>query len=145
MSGRMFAHANLEAKEYGQEDGCKFAPEDQANLITSVSTHQPDPHTVLHMPQMDIDIPHSYTPSSTPGKGHLALGVEVPWDKYVQWLVLSAELGIIGEGWVDAAKSRGFTTLRKPGVKKTNSSIKSSYPTAVATGVEHAILNPVPW
>lgn len=140
----MFAHANLDAK-YGEPDDCHFTTGgEEANLVTSVSTHQPSPHLILHKPQMDIDIPHSYTPSSSPGKGHLSLDIEVPWDKYVQWLDLSAELGIIEEGWVNAAKSRGYTTLRKPGVKKTKSSTYPETPKKVDINDLFADLFPPP-
>lgn len=118
MSGRMFAHANLDAA-YGEPDECKFAPEDEANLVTSVSSHQPNPHTVLHKPQLDLDVPNQYLYSTTPGHAHLSVEVDVPWDKYVKWLELSAELGIIEHGWVKAAKARGYTTLRRPHIKKT--------------------------
>ena len=67
----------------------------------------------------------------------------------MQWLELSAELGIIQKGWVDAAKVRGYTTLRKFGVKKTPEQMKkkSKYtygaPTAISTGVTDAIFGPL--
>jgi hypothetical protein len=127
VSGRMFAHANLDAA-YGEDDECKFAPEGKANLVTSVSALQPSPHTVLHKPQLDLDIPSSYHYSSTPGHAHLQVDVEVPWSKYLQWLQLSADLGIIQQGWVNASKKRGYTTLRLPHVKKTEAQMKDPYP-----------------
>ena len=123
----MFAHANLDAG-YGDDDECKFTGEQEANLVTSVSNSQPSPHTVLHKPQLDLDVPNHYLHSSTPGHGHLSIDVDVPWNKYIQWLELSAELGIIQKGWVNAAKKRGYTTLRLPHIKKTEEQKKKKYP-----------------
>jgi hypothetical protein len=119
----MFAHANLDAA-YGEDDECKFAPEAEANLVTSVSSHQTNPHTVLHKPQLDLDVPNHYLYSSTEGHGHLLVDVDIPWDKYLQWLQLSADLGIIQQGWVNASKRRGYTTLRLPHIKKTEAQKK---------------------
>ena len=126
MSGRLYGIANLDQDGYGTDESFKFSSELEANIETSISTHQPNPNMVLHKPQLDLDSPHQYVYSTTPGHGHLKFENEVPWDKYLQWLELSAEIGLIEPGWVKAAKSRGFTSLRKVGVKKTKPS--NGYP-----------------
>lgn len=121
MSGRLFALVDFD-KPYEEADYIQFSTESVGNVETSISSHQPNPNIILHKPQLDLDISNEYRHSSTPGHGHLQIDVEIPWEKYVQWLELSAELGIVQHGWVKASKKRGFTALRKPGVKKAGES-----------------------
>lgn len=128
MSGRLFAYAkNLDApSNYGEFEEAQICSEEEANLEISISTSQHNPHVVMHKPQLDLDVPHGYRGSSTFGNGHLLIDVDVPWDLYVKWLELSAQIGIIEQGWVKAAKARGYTSLRKKGVKKKHKT--SGYP-----------------
>lgn len=87
---------------------------DQANLVSS----NVDGKEGMHMPCLDLDIPHEYIPSSTEGHGHLYLNVEVPEDKYFALLDLLEECKILEPGYVRASKAKGGTYLRPPGVKK---------------------------
>jgi hypothetical protein len=122
---RKHAKADLETATYDVED-FEFVPQEEANLVTSVlETDFPlARNQTFHAPVLDIDIPHKYVPSSTPGHGHLYLDVVVQWSDYVKWLQFSAELGIIESGWVDAALKQGFTAVRKEGVVKTDAERK---------------------
>lgn len=118
---RVYAYVNL-AGSYEEASQYRFAPQEDSNIETSVDSSFQNPGLVeggMHLPVIDLDIPHTYRPSTTPGHGHLLLDVAVPWDKYVKWLELSAELGFVQEGWVRASKARGFTSIRKEGVYKT--------------------------
>lgn len=87
--------------------------EEQANLVTS-ATGSGD----YHLPVLDLDVPHTLVPSSTPGHAHLYLDVAVPWDKYVRVLDAMAAAGLLEYGYVEASKNKGATMVRKPGVTK---------------------------
>jgi hypothetical protein len=126
---RVFRKANLLKPNYDPED-YDVVSEEEANIITSEISEKgrmlgetPLPFAqahVMHAPVLDLDIPHRYVPSSTPGHGHLYLDIEVQWNDYVEWLTLSANLGILEGGWVDAAINQGFTAVRKEGIVKTD-------------------------
>ena len=72
----------------------------------------------LHTPVLDIDIPATLVPSSTPGKNHLYLDVPMSWDQYTKLLDVMAEVGILEPGYVSASKKRGFTAVRLPWIRK---------------------------
>lgn len=112
---RLFARANLtEATDadYTPQE-FQFVPESDANLITS-ATGKGD----WHLPVLDLDIPHTYVPSSTEGHGHLYLDTPVKWSDYEKLLRTLARLGILEHGYVEASIAKGATMVRKPGVKK---------------------------
>lgn len=72
-----------------------------------------------HHPVLDLDFPARLLPSSTPGHFHLYLdGIEISWEKYAKLLTTLAEVGIISEGYLDAALQRGYTSVRLQGVTK---------------------------
>lgn len=72
----------------------------------------------VHTPVLDIDVPASLVPSSTPGKHHLYIDVPMSWDDYCKLLDVMAEVGILEPGYVSASKARGFTAVRLPWVRK---------------------------
>lgn len=123
MSGRLFAKVDFDAPPEEISDTI-LAGESEANLETSLAAHQADPHVLMHRPVVDLDISHEYRESSKPGHAHLLLNIDIPWEKHLQWLELSAELGIVEQGWVKAAKARGFACIRKKGVKKTKAQME---------------------
>lgn len=137
MIGRLFAKADFDKDSpvYDPSE-TEFVSESEANLETSIAASQSNPHVVMHRPVIDLDVPHEYRESSTPGHAHLLLDIDIPWEKYLQWLELSAELGIVQSGWVKASKVRRFTSIRKKGVKKTKkqkeNSNYNSYPEPIA-------------
>lgn len=71
-----------------------------------------------HMPILDIDVPISVIPSSTPGHSHLFIGVQMSWSVYSNLLEAMAEAGILEPGYVNASQARGFTAVRLPWVSK---------------------------
>lgn len=85
-----------------------------AQVVTSESLANPFVHKVL----LDIDHPAVLIPSTTEGHYHLLIDVEVPWEKYVDFMDAAAEAGILEKGFVKAARARGFSTLRMPWIKK---------------------------
>ncbi|QNN99734.1 hypothetical protein PBI_ROPE_75 [Mycobacterium phage Rope] len=71
-----------------------------------------------HRVLLDLDCPHVYVPSSTPGHGHLIIDVPQDWNTYKRLLQLLGDMGILQYGYVDASFKREETWLRAPGVPK---------------------------
>lgn len=71
-----------------------------------------------HRPVLDLDFPHHYEPSSTPGHGHLYLDTPVEWRRYRKLLDAMEECGILEPGYVAASKARKATFVRLPWRKK---------------------------
>ena len=108
---RLTAQSDLEAGVY--EDDCTIVKDgEDYNLIISLTEDG------KHLPVLDIDVPHKLVPSSTAGHAHLYVDVECDWDDYVAFLEAAAKIGLIEEGYYKASKHRGFTAVRKPGLKK---------------------------
>lgn len=97
------------------------------NLVTSLV----DTEERLHMPTLDIDIPAVLIPSSTQDHFHLYFDVEMTEEQYFKLLDVLAEVGIVEEGYVEASKKRGFSSLRLPGAKKANPKDKTKKVKAV--------------
>lgn len=72
----------------------------------------------VHAPCIDIDVPMTFVPSSTPGHGHLYIDVPMTWENYERLLTVMAEVGIVEEGYLRASKTRKATHLRLPWVRK---------------------------
>lgn len=78
-----------------------------------------DKTTGKHRVLLDLDCPHVYVPSSTPGHGHMIIDVPNKFKDVVTLLNLMFEMGILQSGFASATAKRGETWLRAPGVKKT--------------------------
>lgn len=87
--------------------------ESEANIIASGRKEG-----LYHHPVLDLDFPCELIPSSTDGKYHLYMDIAVSWDKYVKVLEAMADANILEAGYVSASKSRGFTAVRAPWVRK---------------------------
>ncbi len=97
-----------------------FDPDD-ADLITSrimgtslVPTFPGPWHTIM----LDLDVPATLVPSTTPGHSHLYIDVPVRWEMYQEILAVLAKAKILEKGYVGASVHRGFTSLRLPWVRK---------------------------
>lgn len=93
-----------------------FVPADDANA-NIVSSLLP---SGKHAPVLDLDIPHTLIPSSTPGHSHLYLDVEMSWWKYRVLLWALRFTNIIEPGYYQMATFRRQTLVRRPGVIKQN-------------------------
>lgn len=71
-----------------------------------------------HAPVLDIDIAHTWVPSTTKNHGHLYFDVMLPWEQYKELLEVLAKCGIIEEGYAGASIAKGFSAVRLPWVKK---------------------------
>lgn len=73
-------------------------------------------HAVL----VDLDVEAYLTPSSRPGHGHLWVNIPhgVKDDDLWAWFEAGVKIGLVEEGYYQACKERGMTSLRAPWVKK---------------------------
>ena len=115
--------ANLAGDDYEQGGEDRPATEDlaAANVISSISRGEVPAHVggrPRHWPVLDLDIPAVLVPSSTPGHSHLYLDVEMNDEQF--WAMCDAlvEAGVLQPGYVSACKSRGYTSVRLPWVRK---------------------------
>lgn len=87
---------------------------EEADVITS----EGNTGSGQHYPVLDLDIPHQYYESTTPGHGHLYIDHPISWRDYKRLLRILARAGIIEEGYYSAALSRGYTSVRVPWRRK---------------------------
>jgi hypothetical protein len=75
--------------------------------------------TSKHAPILDLDFPHRYVPSTTPGHAHLYLDVPISrWRLFILLWGLYVG-GVIEKGTFYWSLRRGGTFMRREGVKKT--------------------------
>lgn len=91
----------------------------KANLISSIDPGStPGDPAATHRPVLDIDFPAALVPSSTPGRFHLYLDIEIKDADYWPMLEALAAAGVLEPGYVRACQSRGYTSVRLPWIKK---------------------------
>lgn len=95
---------------YGHTKHDVLDPTDRYPANVNISTLENSMHGIA----LDIDLPCELIPSRTPGHFHLYIDKELPWKSYLKLLDALVEAGIVEEGWVEAAKRSGHTTLRLP-------------------------------
>lgn len=72
----------------------------------------------LHRPVLDLDMPCTLLPSSTPGHHHLLIDSPMPWSTYLDLLRALVAAGLVESGYVGAAEERGHTGVRVPWFRK---------------------------
>ncbi len=87
---------------------------DEANLLSSETSGI---FVGAHRPVLDIDFPAKLVPSSTPGRFHLYLDIDMPWADYEKLLKVMAEVGVLEPGYVAASVERKATFVRLPWVR----------------------------
>ncbi len=102
----------------GSDDGLEFGREEttslsEANVISSKLANSNE-HTVM----LDLDLPATLIPSSTPGHSHLFIDRVMTWPQYCRILRALSAAGVIEQGFAVASIRRGYTSLRLPWVKK---------------------------
>lgn len=110
---RTYWKINLGA-EYEEERGVRVERKEDANCVSSLLKGDDG----WQAPALDLDIPHSYVPSSTPGHGHLLIDVAMSPERWAKLMGVLAEVGILEQSYVEAALKRGHSELRLPGVSK---------------------------
>lgn len=96
-----------------RQGNLRFIGRGDGNLISSMVA--PD----QHRPVLDLDLPHVYVPSSTPGHGHLYINNVVLNDMQHYVLITTlVELGILGKGSRVQLDTHNMSLTRPPHVKK---------------------------
>ena len=105
----------MKRKHYVVADGRRYytRAHDEAHLVSSEVIGSD-----LHMPVLDIDVPHRYVPSATEGHAHLYIDVPVSWRRYKKLLKTLAIAGVIELGYARASIARGATFVRTPWAPK---------------------------
>lgn len=90
------------------------ASSDEANIVTSLVDGKEKTHAAV----LDLDFPHVYVPSSTPGHGHLYIDKEMDEETYWLFLEMLVDLELLEPGYYQASKARGYSAVRLPHIKK---------------------------
>jgi hypothetical protein len=101
-------------KDFRLDDERQRVERNGANLVSSESAVVDG----LHLPVIDLDMPHQYVPSSTEGHGHLYIDQPVTWNQYVNLMSALAEADLIG--WPEYFRflDRGAGYVRPAWVRK---------------------------
>lgn len=88
---------------------------DEADLLTSRFQGEGiETHALL----LDLDVEHTYLPSTQEGHGHLLVNVKLSRERWKHLMKSLALAGVIEQGYYDASMARGYASLRLPGTKK---------------------------
>lgn len=124
LPGQVLMHLESFDSDYTEEggDGRRIVQDiADANVITSLVSGgeiAPDGHLDTHKLVLDVDLPVTVLPSSTPGHYHLFIDKAMSWDVYLNLLRALAAAGVIEEGYFLAAERRQHTAVRLPWIKK---------------------------
>jgi len=94
----------------------KEMPIEKANMITSLDNSS----WGTHRPVIDIDMGVAVLPSTNPGNFHLFIDKQMSKDDYFRLLEVMVDVGIVEEGFFDAAKAKGASGVRLPWIDKNN-------------------------
>lgn len=110
---RVLMGIDLVSGSNGSADKPQYAPSDGSPNVATSLTHQG-----WQAPVLDIDVPCTYVPSSTPGHGHLYIDHQMTLDQYRRLIEVMVEVGIVEKGILCSLEQRGFTCVRLPWVTK---------------------------
>ena len=118
-----------EGHAYNCYDEPVVADVSEANVITSVvEAQQPEflydeeqefvGSACQHAPVLDLDIPCILLDSTTPGHHHLIIDHPMDWGQYLNLMAAMVHAGILEQGYFEATKARGYSSIRLPWVKR---------------------------
>lgn len=111
MLRRTFWHVDMDA-DYRDRDERRVVSAEEANCVSSLLEDG------RHAPVLDLDVPHEYRASSTPGHGHLLIDVSLSWREYRRLLKALGRAGILEPGYVSSALKRRHNEARLPHVTR---------------------------
>jgi hypothetical protein len=112
-SGETSTHVFKERAKLGN---LRFVEKGKGNLISSMVRPE------VHRPILDLDKPHAYVPSSTPGHGHLYLDVTLNEMEHYLLISTLVQLRILGRGSQHQLEAHSMSLTRPPHVKKKETS-----------------------
>lgn len=115
LTGQMYAVADF--KDYETERSLTAELSDATNVITS-AINDPFYAGAMHNVVLDLDLPATLLPSSTPGHFHLFIDRPMTWDTYLNLIDAMVAAGLVEPGYRDASVTRGHTAVRLPWIKK---------------------------
>lgn len=71
-----------------------------------------------HMPVIDLDLPCTLVPSSTPGHFHLYINKEMSFGEFLSMLQAMTDTGVVQPGFNRFTRERGQAFVRYPGYTK---------------------------
>lgn len=99
-------------------DPLDWCNEAEATLVTSRIADPFDPKGDWHMPVIDIDLPCAWVPSTDPSHGHLFINKSMTREDFLKLLAVMEEVGLVQTGYLRAARARGYSAVRMPGLQK---------------------------
>lgn len=114
------AEFNLGLVTYEPDGNWCEGDDPKATLVTSLTTERSiwDNNEIQHWPVIDIDHECAWVPSTQTGHGHLYINKAVSFEGLIEILEVLNKHGIVQDGYLHAAKIRGYTAVRLPGIKK---------------------------
>lgn len=102
------------------QGNCNLEPlqHSSADATLVVSATSKDIKDCTHYPVIDIDVPINIVPASRIGHTHLYINHPVSQEGLFEILHVLAKHGIVEEGYLLASKSRGYSAVRLPWIKK---------------------------
>lgn len=91
---------------------------EEADIITSKISDSGSGKEGMHTIMLDLDVPATLVPSSTPGHSHLYIDVPVFWKQYEEILTALGKVHVLESGYVRSSLKRGYTSLRLPWISK---------------------------
>lgn len=101
-------------------DNAQICASIDANVVCSdLESNQllPGERLDSHYLVLDIDYPINVIKSSS-GNNHVYFGKTLSQDALFEILRVLSKHGVVQQGWVDSAETRGYATLRAPGISK---------------------------
>jgi hypothetical protein len=113
--GQVHRWVDFDESSTDYEDDRPVMVTDHANVATSTIEGT---LSVEHKLLVDIDLPCKLIESTTPGHFHFYVDKKISYKQLINILKAMSDAGIVEPGYYKASKSRGYTSVRLPWIKK---------------------------